>query len=138
MKEEDSTSRKEINSTGKTANMKNINSILTAVIMLLWLPLNVAAQQKVTVSGTVKDNLGEAMEGALVMVKGEKTGAVTDRKGSFVLTVQSGSTLVIDMMGYKSMEYKITRNIPNLNIILEEDPEQLDAVVVTIAYGSTH
>lgn len=137
MKEEDSTSRKEINSTGKTANMKNINSILTAVIMLLWLPLNVAAQQKVTVSGTVKDNLGEAMEGALVMVKGEKTGAVTDRKGSFVLTVQSGSTLVIDMMGYKSMEYKITRNIPNLNIILEEDPEQLDAVVVTIAYGST-
>ena len=70
--------------------MKNINSILTTVIMLLWLPLSVVAQQKVTVSGTVKDNLGEVMEGALVMVKGQKSGAVTDRQGNFVLTVESG------------------------------------------------
>ncbi|MDH6309502.1 TonB-linked SusC/RagA family outer membrane protein [Dysgonomonas sp. PFB1-18] len=80
------------------------------------------------VTGTVKDDLGPIV-GASVVEKGTTNGTMTDTDGKFSLNVQSGATLVISYIGFKTQEVK-AGNTP-LDITLEEDSKMLDDVVVT-------
>ena len=90
---------------------------------MLW------AQQK-TVSGIVKDNTA-TMPGVSVLIKGTKTGTVTNIDGYFKLVVTGESdVLVFSFIGYKSKEV-IVGNQTSLNLILEIDSEMLEEVVVT-------
>lgn len=90
-------------------------------------------QQKQSVSGTIKDPVGEPVIGASILEKGTTNGTITDFDGNFTLNVAPGATLVISYIGYKNQEMKV---IPgkSLNIILQEDTETLEEVVV-VGYG---
>ena len=92
--------------------------------------LTISAQT--TVSGHVKDDAGEAVIGASVIVKGTTNGTVTDFDGNFQLKCESGATLVITYIGFVPQEVKATNNI---DITLHEDVAQLNEVVV-VGYGS--
>lgn len=92
--------------------------------------LTISAQT--TVSGHVKDDAGEAVIGASVVVKGTTNGTVTDFDGNFQLKCESGATLVITYIGFVPQEVKATNNI---DITLHEDVAQLNEVVV-VGYGS--
>ena len=85
-------------------------------------------QQKVTVTGVVKDTDGAAIPGANIVVKG-MMGTVTDTNGKFSLQVPVGAVVEVTYIGYVSKEFKIT-NQRHLNIVLEEDTQALEAVVV--------
>ena len=76
-------------------------------------------QQKQSVSGTIKDPVGEPVIGASILEKGTTNGTITDFDGNFTLNVAPGATLVISYIGYKNQEMKV---IPgkSLNIILQE------------------
>lgn len=85
------------------------------------------------ITGIVTDQTGEPIIGANILVKGAKTGVITDIEGKFSISVQENSTLVISYLGY------ITQNITvkaqnHLKIILKEDTQNLDEVVV-VGYG---
>ncbi len=91
-------------------------------------------QNKVSVSGTVVDEKGDAIIGASIIEKGTNNGIVADLDGKFNINVAPNATLQISYLGY------ITQMVPvagkrNLSIIMQEDSRNLDEVVV-IGYGS--
>ena len=94
----------------------------------------IAQQKKVTeVTGIVSDNSGPVI-GATVMVKGLKTGVITDIDGKFTLKVPDGATIVVSYIGYnnKEVQYKGEKN---LKISLTENVHELQEVQV-VAYGA--
>ena len=104
--------------------------------LLLWVVgMLIAVQtfaQSLTVQGVVKDNTGEAVIGANVVVKGTTNGTITDFDGNFQLQAQKGDIIVVSFIGYQSQELPAAAN---MNVILKDDSEILDEVVV-IGYGS--
>ena len=90
---------------------------------------------QVDVQGTVKDEAGEPVIGASVIIEGTSDGTVTDFDGNFLLRAQQGAKLVVSYVGYKSQTLTVIDNRP-LSITLSEDTEVLDDVVV-IGYGTS-
>lgn len=86
------------------------------------------------ISGIVKDDTGEPVIGANVVVKGTTNGTVTDTEGRYTLDVPKGAVLQISYIGYNTQEVKVGGGSV-VNISLREDSEALDEVVV-IGYGT--
>ncbi|MEG0795283.1 MAG: SusC/RagA family TonB-linked outer membrane protein [Odoribacter sp.] len=91
----------------------------------------VAPQQKITLTGKVRDKAGSVLPGVSVFVKGTTVGVATDNNGAFKLELPSlnNLTLVFSFIGMKSKEVKISDSKP-LTIVLEEDAQEMDEVVV--------
>ena len=113
--------------------MKRSKNQLSRLLMLLavvFFALDVSAQT--TIKGHVKDESGEDVIGASVMVKGTTNGTVTDFDGNFQLKCDIGATLVITYIGYTPQEVKAKND---MEVSLSEDVAQLNEVVV-VGYGS--
>lgn len=81
------------------------------------------------VSGKVIDaETGEPLIGATIIEKGTTNGVITDINGSFNLSVETGSTLVISYLGYISEE--ISANSDLSQISLQTDAVGLSEVQV--------
>lgn len=102
-----------------------------ALSLLLWIPA-MRAQQRVTLSGTVVDNMGK-VSGVGVVQAGTSNGTTTDENGSFSLTVPSGATIEFSAMGYISQKMVVDKS-KKVTITLEEDSYQLEETVV-VGYG---
>ena len=100
------------------------------LLAAVFIALDVSAQS--TISGHVKDDAGEDIIGASVMVKGTQNGTVTDLAGKFQLKCNAGATLVISYVGYNPQEVKAA---DKMEVTLKEDVAQLNEVVV-VGYGS--
>lgn len=86
-----------------------------------------------TVSGTVSDALGP-LPGASVMVKGTSIGAQTDFNGNYSIKVpHANCELVFSYISMKSQTVQVRNN--TINVVLEEDVVQLEAVAVTAYRG---
>ncbi|GAB4018650.1 SusC/RagA family TonB-linked outer membrane protein [Spirosoma koreense] len=86
------------------------------------------------ITGTVKDAKGEAVPGVNVLIKGTKTGTVTDIKGTFRLNLPTGNeTLIFSYIGFKTLEISV-KGQTALTVQLEEDAAALNEVVV-VGYG---
>lgn len=94
----------------------------------------VAQANRINVSGTITDLNGLPVMGAGIFEKGTTNGTASDLEGNFSLSVESGATLEISCIGYKTAEAKVTG--PSISIVLQEDNELLDEVVL-IGYGET-
>ena len=110
--------------------MKRTMKSVVMLLTIMLFALDVSAQT--TINGHVKDDTGEDIIGASVVVKGTQNGTVTDFDGRFQLKCESGVTLVISYVGFTPQEVKATNN---LEITLKEDVAQLNEVVV-VGYGS--
>lgn len=108
--------------------MKIQERLVFLLIFLFLLPIGVIAQQKM-ITGQVVDEQGEAVIGASVMVKGAKTGTITDLDGNFSVQGKAGQTLSISYVGYTPLDVKITK-LQNNRFVLKENTEVLDEVVV--------
>ena len=97
-------------------------------IMLAW---QVSMAQSRTVTGTVKDQKGEAVIGDSVIVKGTTAGTYTDENGNFSVVLPANATaLVIKYLGFKTQEVPLTASNV-INVTIEEDVLGLEEVVVT-------
>ena len=105
--------------------------VLLTLVVGTFLSIDAFAQQ-ITVKGLVKDNTGEPIIGANVVVKGTTNGTITDFDGNFEFTANQGEIIVISFIGYKSQELPATANF--MNVVLQDDSEMLSEVVV-IGYG---
>ena len=109
---------------------RNLCYRLLLMLAVVSFALDVSAQT--TISGQVKDDMGEAVIGASIVVKGTSNGTVTDFDGNFTLKCQSGAKLVITYIGYTPQEVAAK---DGMQVTLKEDVAQLNEVVV-VGYGS--
>ena len=109
---------------------KNAFYRLLLFVAVMFFALDVSAQT--TISGHVKDDTGEGVIGASVMVKGTTNGTVTDFDGNFSLQCKPGATLVFTYIGFNPLELPAKNG---MEVTLKEDVAQLNEVVV-VGYGS--
>ena len=109
---------------------KNLFYRLLMMLAVMFFALDVSAQT--TINGRVKDEIGEVVIGASVVVKGTSNGTVTDFDGNFSLTCKPGATLVISYIGFNPQELPAKNG---MEVTLKEDVAQLNEVVV-VGYGS--
>lgn len=94
-----------------------------------------ALAQKITVKGTVIDELGEPMIGASVIVKGTGIGTSTDIDGNYQLEgVASDAIIVFSYIGYTPKEEPVNGRT-KIDVTMDPSSTMLQDVVV-IGYGS--
>lgn len=85
----------------------------------------------IEINGKVVDReSGAPVSGASIMIKGSKTGAMSDEKGAFFIRVDSGAVLVISSVGYEPQEITV-RNTSPITIALRLKLAEMDNVVIT-------
>jgi TonB-linked SusC/RagA family outer membrane protein len=106
-------------------------------MLIMGLCVTVSTWAQLTVKGTVKDDTGEAIIGANVLVKGTTNGTITDFEGNYTLQgVPGTATLVFSFVGYNSQEIPVNQKT-TINCVLKEDTQVLSEVmVVGYATGS--
>ena len=115
----------------KQVNLRIYRTILTLLVGL-FLSAGAYAQQ-ISVRGIVKDQMGEPVIGANVLVKGTSNGVITDIDGKFALSAAKNDILIISFVGFTSQEIPVTGK--DLMVTLKEDTGLLDEVVV-LGYGA--
>lgn len=117
--------------------MKQVNLGFYRMVLFLLLGLFtsvIAYSQQISVKGIVKDQIGEPVIGANVLVRGTTNGVITNVNGEFILLSASKSdVLVVSFVGYTTQEIPVSEK--QMTIVLKEDTELLDEVVV-LGYGA--
>jgi hypothetical protein len=102
--------------------------------LLCFSSFSITAQNKFTVSGSVKDKLtGESLIGASVRLDEKNIGALTNSYGFYSITAPQGNyTITVNYAGYqiKSQKIELQSNI-QLTIELTQASALLDEVVVS-------
>ncbi len=85
-----------------------------------------------TVSGKVTDTNGQPLISVSIAVKGTAIGTITDIDGKYSISVP-GNSAVLEFyyVGYVPQQISVTPDTKTLDVVMEEEPVQLDAVVVT-------
>lgn len=118
----------------KSDNFLLLLKIPVAVICMM-LCTGIYAQAQSTVTGTVKDDSGEALIGATVTVPGTTIGTTTGVGGAYELrNVPAGASLLFSFIGYESQEVQVGART-EINVVLASDSRTIDDVVV-IGYGT--
>ena len=99
---------------------------VAALFMLLCLPYGLA--QSIKVTGKVTDSQDEPLIGVSVVVKGSKTGGITDIDGNYSISADKGATLVFSYVGYIPQEKKVISS--QMNVVMQESNEALNDLVV--------
>ena len=103
------------------------------ILIFILLSSVVFAQNKFSISGTVKDeSTGESLFGATVFIKNSSIGTNTNEYGFFSISAEAGSiTLVCSYLGFNEKVLDIDLNADqNINIELSEVSNQLNEVVL--------
>ena len=106
---------------------------LGTLLLMVLLALPVAAQNSMTVTGTVTDNLGPVI-GVNVQIEGTTLGGITDIDGNYTLNdVPANATLVFSYIGYQTQKIAVNGRT-RIDVKMSEDSEMLSEVVV-VGYG---
>src|SRR5690606_35484476 len=85
-----------------------------------------------TVTGTVKDNSGQPLPGANIIIDGTTTGTISDFDGNFTLTSNQEPpfTITVSSVGFEPMTKEVTINPQTLDFVLVEGTS-LDEIVIS-------
>lgn len=113
--------------------MKTVKMIGVAVALFCGVAL--FAQNK-SISGTVYDERGDALPGAVVLVKGSSVHAVTDLDGKYGLSVRQGSEVTVSYLGYDDYVFSVgTATV--YDVYLQFSQSTVLDEAVAIGYGTT-
>src|SRR5690606_4848806 len=106
------------------------------ICSFLYSAASLGQNASLEIRGTVNSAVdGETLPGAIILLNGSTSGAVTGMDGSFSLVVPSqDAILVISSIGYVSQELTVG-NRTNIDVTLEPDITSLSEVVV-VGYGT--
>lgn len=105
-----------------------------AGLCLLCITKNITAQT--TITGTVRNTIGEPLANATITVVKTNKGAITNARGTFTLSnITAKDQLRVSLIGYATQTLPVN-NQTNITITLKEAVRELDKVVVQ-AYGTT-
>lgn len=114
--------------------MKHKTGKLRWLLLFYVLSVGVWGNAQNTITGVVKDDLGEPLVGATVSVKGTSVGTVVDPDGKFTIHIPDGKKiLIVSFVGFKTKDV-VYRGQKTLNIKMESDQFMLNEVVA-IGYG---
>ena len=95
-----------INKNQLLMHYKPLRRMIACLAMSLVCIITMA--QSISVSGTVKDSMGEPIPGAAVLVAGTTQGTVTDFDGNYTLgNVPSNASLRVSFVGYEAQELPV-------------------------------
>jgi len=117
---------------GKYNNMKKTFSVMLLIVSVAQF----ASAQTVTVSGTVKNNLGDFLHYAFVQDKQYKYASYSDSVGNFSLLAGPQSKLSISCYGYKDTVVEVNNN-NHFDITLYPKAGEAVASTATVAAGGT-
>ncbi len=113
---------------------KFIQFRFVAIVVLLLLPLMVAAQTK-KVTGIITDETGEAITGALVKIPQTTLGTMTNVNGQYAIELPQGKNqLEFSFLGYEKQIIEVNSR-DQINVRLQPTSFDIDEVVV-IGYGT--
>ena len=110
----------------KQLSMRTLKQFMLLAIAFLCIQ-QISAQKK-SITGTVKDNKGAAIEGATVKVKSAKGGTTTAKDGSFTINAAADDVLEIISVGFKPKNVSVKGS--SLNISIDALIEELQEVVM--------
>lgn len=118
--------------------MKNIFRLLLWVTVVTIPVISGYAQGKGNLSGVVKDDMGETLPGAAIIVKGTTQGTATDLNGAYTLSGIPVGTCEIECnyLGYEPVTkmINITANgTATANFVLKQSAIALGDVVISAA-----
>jgi TonB-linked SusC/RagA family outer membrane protein len=100
------------------------------LIAVVFATVVVATAQDRAITGTITDNDGSAIAGAIVKVKGTKTGTFSRSNGGYTVKASTGSVLVFSFIGKKTQEVTVGES-STINVRLSGDGSKESEVVVT-------
>ena len=100
------------------------------LLLLMTATGSVFAQDR-TISGVVKDENGQPLPGANVVLKGSTRGTTSDGAGAFKLNVNGAGTLVFSTVGYSNKEIALSASQSVVDVKLDVDARNLGEIVVT-------
>lgn len=106
--------------------------LLSAALLLFY--FLAFSQDKITLSGNVKDEKKQPLPGATVVAKGTSTGTTTDNSGNYTLEVpKETKALVISFIGYDDQEIAVDGSKGNqtLNVDMATASIGLNQVVIS-------
>ena len=108
--------------------MLMVRKIVLSIVALLAVGFAAYAQTR-QISGTVKDEAGNAIVGASVIVEGTNNGATTDANGSFKISAPADGHLIVSFIGYEEQKVAIAGKT-TVNVVLADDYTAIEQVVV--------
>ena len=92
-------------------------------------------QPGIAITGTVVDAEGNPMPGVNIVLKGTRTGTISDTNGRYSITVPDRNTVLqFSFVGFVTLEVK-AGDLTVLNIEMKESTKEFEEVVV-VAYGA--
>ena len=110
-----------------------IRKLLVTLLVALGACLSTSAQQH-QVSGTVKDQAGQPIAGATILVQGSSAGTTSNGAGSYSIAVPANGTLLVSFIGYQPQQIAVGGKT-RIDIVLKEDTQAIDDVIV-VAFGT--
>jgi hypothetical protein len=107
------------------------------LLLLLFIAQNLFAESgeaSLGIKGKIKNEKGEAMPFASVLVKGTEIGTMANQDGDYEIKLKAGSyEIVFQYIGYQSVTKKvdIAENLQTLNIVMKEISIELSGVKVS-------
>ncbi|TPG63026.1 DUF3520 domain-containing protein [Hymenobacter nivis] len=97
--------------------------------------MDTTTARAIAISGTVRDDRGQPLPGATVLIKGTQRGASTDAQGHYLLLVPRAAraTLVFSSVGYATQQRRVGKDVV-INVVIKPDAQALQEVVVD--YGA--
>lgn len=113
----------------KKLNYVNDNPIRYFTSVILLCLASVAFSQNI-VNGKVKDNTGEALIGASIIIQNTNIGTTTDLDGNFSIQASEGDVLECSYIGYKTMT-AVVGSDNSLNFELSQEGIGLEQIIVS-------
>lgn len=108
-----------------------MKKILSAAVVLTLLSFAFISKTNRTITGTVKDENGNAIMGASVVAKGTKNGTSSDANGKFSIIIDKKiKALEVSSVGYTTATVKLNSNA-DYTVMLKPQTSALNEVVVT-------
>ncbi len=115
--------------------MKPNHINLYAVLLCVFFPALLFAQNTFDLKGKVVDITGQPLIGVNLTVKNQKLGTISDVDGNFALkNIKPESTLTVTYIGFVTQDVKL-KGEQFINIQLVEESQKLNEVMV-VAYGT--
>lgn len=116
-------------------NRNNVKKFLSmrksiSLIVLLVTISAVAFAQKRIIHGRITDISGNAVAGATINIKGQKSGTTSDASGIYSMSAKTGDVLEVSSVGF-SPESVIVGAADEVNFILKPSVNMMQEVVVT-------
>ena len=100
------------------------------MIFILIISIGTINAQVLTVTGMVIDEIGDALIGVSVSVKGNPShGTATYIDGRYKIQVEKGQVLVFSFMGYLSQEIEVSKDVHNVEMQVDEEIELQELII---------